>query len=308
MKQLAESKLAALPTAAAETRDWFGIASIAAGYDDNVVLLNDQSLQSVSNQDDYFSEALAGASRFISGDVKRGWRTDFSGYYRKYADQSDYDFGSASTGLVYNRISGSTQWQLGGKAEAQAVGGDAYTASGTLRGQLLRSLGPVSVRLRNDTAYVDGASSFGYLTGWQNRLSVQFARTIGPTALRFGYELELNNRRDDSTATEFFSYSPTWNRIYADATRALSDAFDVGVRTEYQISSYRDDNVQVLADGSIKTAARDDDRISASIRLTYHASPNWGVFGEYSYSNNASNFAEYEYDDNQIMIGIERPF
>jgi tetratricopeptide (TPR) repeat protein len=309
LKQLAALKMGtARQSVEPDNDDWFGIASIAGGFDDNVVLLNDQSLQSVSNQQDYFAEALASASSFVTGSVDGGWRADFSGYYRAYRDQTDYDYGVASTALVYNRISGNSQWQLGGKADAQFVGGDAYTASGSLRAQIMRPIGAVILRVRNDIAYVDGASNFGYLTGWQDRLGLQMGGKIGRTALRLGYELELNNRRDDSTATEFFSYSPTWNRFYADATQPFSDAFDLSLRADYQFSRYRDDNVQVNADGSVSIAARDDDRITASLRVTYHPSNTWGVFSEYVYANNSSKFSEYEYDDNQILIGIERPF
>src|SRR5512147_257053 len=73
LKQLAASKIAAPPSATPDDSNWYGIASLSAGYDDNVVLLNDQSLISVSNEQDYFSEAFASASGFVSGDVNRGW-------------------------------------------------------------------------------------------------------------------------------------------------------------------------------------------------------------------------------------------
>jgi hypothetical protein len=308
LKQLAASKIVAPQNATQDKSNWFGVASLSAGYDDNVVLLNDQSLVSVSNQQDYFSEAFASASGFVSGDVNRGWRADFSGYYRGYRDQSDYDYGGAATGLTYNRVTGNSQWQLGARADAEFVGGDAYTASGSLRAQLLRTIGEFGLRIRNEATYVDGASNYGYLTGWQDRLGIQIARAFGTNALRLGYELELNDRRDDSTATEFFSYSPTWNRFYAAATTSFSDAFDVRLRADYELSRYRDKNVQVNPDGSVSIAARDDDRYSASLRATYHASGKWDVFGEYQYANNSSKFSEYEYNDNQIQIGIERPF
>jgi hypothetical protein len=311
LRQLAAMKFAVPPPeqpARKKAPDWYGIASIAAGYDDNVVLLNDQSLTNVSNKHDYFAEALASASRFVSGDIERGWRTDFSGYYRGYRDQTDYDFGTASAGLAFSRIDANFQWQLGGKLNTQFVGGEPYSTSGTLRAQLLRPIGAVSLRLRNDVTYVDGASDFGYLTGWQDRLGLQIYAKHAETSVRIGYELELNDRRDDTTPTEFFSYSPTWNRIYAGVTQFLSGTLDVAVRVEYQFSRYSDDNVQTESGGAVQVAARDDDRISTSVRTTYHLSEAWGVYGEYTYANNSSKFNEYEYSDNQYAIGIERPF
>ena len=58
------------------------------------------------------------------------------------------------------------------------------------------------------------------------------------------------------------------------------------VRATYEFSRYDDENVEVLSSGEVKTAARDDDRATASLRVTYHPFDSWGVFGEYAYSNN----------------------
>jgi len=308
LRHLAALKIVG-PAPAMPTDDgWFGIVSMATGYDDNVVLLNDQSLIGVSNKQDNFAEVLASASGFVQGNVERGWRADVVGYYRGYRDLSDFDYGTAALGLTYNTLTPTAQWQVGGRANVQLVGGDPYSTMASLRAQVLRRVGAFSLRLRNDAGYVEGDGEFGYLTGWQNRLSVQLDRRIGSYSTRLGYELELNNRDDSATTTEFFSYSPTWNRIYADVTRTLSDRFDVQVRAEYQIGRYADENIEMQADGSTVTAKRDDDRVNASLRLTHHISAAWDAFGEYAYSNNSSNFSQYEYQDNQLTIGIERLF
>jgi hypothetical protein len=306
LKQIAALKLAAPPTRSSP--DWYGIVSLSSGYDDNVVLLNDQSLTSVSHKEDYFTEAYASASDYVSGDINRGWRADFSAYYRGYHEQTGYDYGSASLGVAHSRIDDGVQWLFGGKAEAQFVGRDPYVLASTLRAQWLRPIGSVSLRVRNDATYVEGASHFEYLTGWQDRLGLQVYSKWLDAGLRVGYELELNDRRDETTSTEFFSYSPTWNRFYATVTRPVSDALEVDVRVEYQFSQYRDKNVQTNAAGMLEVAARDDDRFTTSLRATYHVFSQWNVFGEYEYSKNSSKFEEYEYNDSQFQIGIERPF
>ena len=308
LQQLAALKIVGPAPATHTDNEWFGIVSMAGGYDDNVVLLNDQSLIGVSNKQDNFAEALASVSSFVQGNVERGWRADVVGYYRGYRDLNDFDYGAATLGLTYNTMTPTAQWQIGARANAQFVGADPYTTTASVRAQLLRRIGSYGLRVRNDTGYVDGADEFGYLSGWQNRLSVQLERRFGALAGRLGYDLELNDRHDSTTTTEFFSYSPTWNRIYADVTRTLSDRFDVQVRAEYQIGRYADENIEIQPDGSTVTAKRDDDRVSASLRATYHLSLAWDAFSEYAYSNNSSNFGQYEYTDNQFMIGIERLF
>jgi hypothetical protein len=309
LRQLAALKISR-PAAAPNDDDdaWFGIVSAGGGYDDNVILLNDQSLVEVSNHSDYFAEALASASGFVQGDVERGWRADVIGYYRGYRDLSEFDYGTATLGMTYNTLTSTAQWQFGARANTQFVGGDSYTNSGTARAQLLRPIGAYRFRARNDASYVDGADHFGYLTGWQDRISVQVDRRVGEYALMVAYELEWNDRRDSTTATQFFSYSPVWNRFHAGATRTFNDAFEVEARATYEFSRYGDDNVELQPGGSFSVAARDDDRVSASLRVTYHPFAAWNVFGEYEYSNNSSKFSEYEYSDNQVMFGVERPF
>ena len=287
--------------------DWFGIVSLGAGYDDNVVLLNDQSLVDVSNEADYFGEVLASASGFVQGDIDAGWRADVVGYYRGYRDLTDFDYGMAMLGMTYNRLTAAAQWQIGGRVNAQMVGGDAYTTSGTLRSQLLRSIGAFGLRARNDAAYVQGADHYGYLSGWQNRPAFSWigasaiTRCAPPTSSN-GTTAATRRPRRNSSATRRSGTVSTQRR------RTLSDRLDVASRAKYQFSRYDDENVEIQPDGSTLVAARDDDRVIASLRLTYHPTNTWDVFGEYAYSDNSSNFSAYEYTDNQIMLGIERSF
>ncbi len=307
LKELAARKISQ-PEADHDVEDWFGLVSLGAGYDDNVVLLNDQALVDVSNEADYFAEAFASASRFVQGNAERGWRADAVAYYRGYSDLNDFDYGSATLGMTYNTMTPTAQWQFGGRANAQFVGGDAYTASATSRVQFLRPVGAYRVRARNDVTYVEGADHYSYLTGWQNRTSIQIDRRIGGYSLRAAYEFEWNDRRDSTTPTEFFSYSPIWHRFHAAATHTFTDALELELRATYELSRYADDNVEIDSSGALVKAARDDDRVAAALRLTYHPWDSWNVFGEFAYSNNSSKFSEYEYTDNQVMLGVERPF
>ena len=223
-------------------------------------------------------------------------------------DLNDFDYGSTTFGMTYNTMEPTVQWQFGARANAQFVGGDAYTTSAIARAQILRPIGVYRLRVRNDASYVDGADHFSYLTGWQDRISIQIDRRIGDYALRAANEFEWNDRHDSTTSTQFFSYSPIWYRLYASAVRTIGDALDVEVRATYEFSRYDDENVEVLSNGEVKTDARDDDRATASLRVTYHPFESWDVFGEYAYSNNSSRFSEYQYTDNQVMLGVERPF
>ncbi len=309
IKRLAGAKLDIARTARTSGQSaWFGIASLGGGYDDNLVLLNDQNLVGVSNKSDYFGEAFAAASRFIRGDTQRGWRADAAGYYRGYREQHEFDYGNASVGATYSRDLRDMRWQFGARAGAEFVGRDPYTTFATQRTQVAFEVESFAIRLRNDLGWVEGADHFGYLTGWRDRIGAQIDRRISGAPVLVGYDFEVNDRRDFASASEAFSYSPNVHRVYADGTWPPTDALDVNVRVEYRWSRYAHDDVQIEADGSVAQGKRDDDRMLAVLRLTYHPVPQWNFYTEYSYANNSSNFATYEYTDNQIAIGIERPF
>jgi tetratricopeptide (TPR) repeat protein len=311
VRQLVAAKLHALNTGTTREADnevWRGIISAGSGMDDNVLLLGDDNLGAATNEDDYYVEARGAASRYLRGNFDDGWRLGLGAYYRAYNELDDFNFGAANAGLSYVRMLDTWHFQVGSKAELQFAGGEHFSTAGILGSEVTRMFQSWVLRVRDELSVIEGGSSYAFVSGWQNRSGVDLTRRSRNGRLRFGYELELNDRDDLVIGDEYFSYSPVRHKVFADARVELSAQFRVDAHLEYRASGYADANVQVNADGSVTTAKRDEDRIAGMLRLEYEFIPSWDVFSEFFYASNDSNFDRYTYDNSQVMIGLERSF
>jgi tetratricopeptide (TPR) repeat protein len=311
VRQLVTAKLQVLTastTREADDEAWRGIISAGSGMDDNVLLLGDDSLAPATSEDDYYVEARAAASRYLRGNFDDGWRLGLGAYYRAYNELDDFNFGAANAGLFHVSMLDAWHLQVGGKAELQFAGGEQFSTAGILGAEATRMFRSWVLRVRDDLSMIEGGSSYAFLSGWQNRTGVDLTRRSRNGRLRFGYELELNDRDDLALGDEYFSYSPMRHKVFADARLELFAQFRVDAHLEYRASRYADANVQANADGSVTTAKRDEDRLAGTLRLEYEFIPSWDVFSEFFYANNDSNFDRYTYDNSQVMIGLERLF
>jgi tetratricopeptide (TPR) repeat protein len=311
VRQLVTVKLHALTrgtTREADDEVWRGIISAGSGVDDNVLLLGDDSLVPATNEEDYYVEARGAANRYLHGNFDNGWRLGLGAYYRAYNELDDFNFGAANVGLSYVRMLDTWHFQVGSKVELQFAGGEQFSTAGTLSSEATRMLRSWVLRVRDELSAIEGGSSFSFVSGWQNRTGVDLTHRSRNGRLRFGYELELNDRDDLTRGEEYFSYSPLRQKLFADARLELSAQFRVDARVEYRASRYADPNVQANADGSLTTAKRDEDRVAGMLRLEYEFIPSWDVFSEFFYASNDSNLDRYTYDNSQLMIGLERSF
>lgn len=306
LRQLANAKVTTQPTRNIRADDaWIAYSSLAAGVDDNVLLADDALLGTVSDEEDSFIDVLGAASQFIKGDYADGWRLDLTGYYRGYSDLDDFDFGMVSAGLTYNRLLGDWHVQTGVKADTQFTGGDGFTSGGTFRVRAYHKFGDLGLRLTNDFGVIEGSNDYDYLSGTQNRTSVELIRKLDRTRLRLGYRYDMNDRDDLTLADEFFSYSPTRHRVFAAVEQTFSDKVSAEVRVSFRNSEYDDQNTEIEPDNTVTQTTRDEDRFGANIRVGYRITNRWRLFGEYQYIDNDANIDRYNYDSSIYMVGIE---
>jgi len=309
LRRMADAKLAETsgprPAAAAADSDWSRYFSLGAGYDDNVILSNDATLVAASGNADYFADAAAFVSGYLAGNYADGWRLDLGATYRGYTDLDDFDFGTGFAGAAYNRLVGGWHLQAGAIGMLQLAGGDHYTSQATFRARAYHRLGRLGLRLTNDFGLIKGASDFDYLSGIQNRLTLELIGQLDQVRLRGGYRFEINDRDDLATADEFFSYSPTRHDLFGVIEMPLSKRLSGEVRADFQSSDYADDNVEIEVDNTVTVAARDADRLSVTVHLGFRITSKWQLFGEFEHSNNDSNFDRYSYNSNRYMLGIE---
>ncbi|MFU8816870.1 MAG: hypothetical protein ACNA7W_16100 [Pseudomonadales bacterium] len=311
LRALAERKLLArqveaLPGFQAQPR-WHGIASIGAGYDDNVLLADDQLLDTVSDEADQFGEILAAARRPLGG-VGSGLTLDVSAYYRFHADLDDFDFGSLSAGLMWRQPVGDWFFSTGVTGAAQFVGGDSYANVASHRLQFERRSGALLWRARNDFSYLSGASEYDFITGWRNRAQLQVSNRLEAGQLRLGYEFEANDRDDLEAGELFSSYSPRRHRLYAGAGFDFGPRFGIDVQGAVARSDYQDSNRFLDGDGNLQEIARDQDVLSLQVRLDYRLTDRWRLWSEYQHTNSDSDLLRYDYVSNAYQLGLETLF
>lgn len=310
LRALAERKLSpAIPAAAARPSSrWYVLASLAAGYDDNVVLADHSLLDAVSDEGDEFGEILAAAQRALGDDGRSGFVIDFGGYYRKHADLDDFDFAAFSAALHWRKPLGAWRLSTGFKSEAQFAGGESYANVATVRAQLEDNEGPARWRLRNDFSYLSGSSDFDFVTGWRNRVQLQVNHRVDPIELEGGYEIEVNDRDDLTAGSQFFSYSPLRHRVYGALGFDFWPKIHLNLRASLRLSDYEDDNRFFDDNGDLIEAPRDQDALSLTARIAYTLGARWRLWSQYQYNDSDSDIPRYQYASNAYLLGLETAF
>jgi hypothetical protein len=309
LKALAASKIPeriVQPSTPRQPDRWQGLVSFAGGHDDNVLLAQDQLIETGTDKADQFGEAMAAARRAI-GSADSGLFIDVGAYYRTHLDLDEFDFGTLSAGLTWRRPVGSWEFSTGIKGDLQFSGGDSYANIATQRLQLERSVGTLVWRARNDVSYLSGGSDFDFVTGWRNRTQLQVSNRLPQGRLFVGYELELNDRDDLESGQEFASYSPTAHGPFAGALFELAPRVALDLRGSYRTSRYQDDN-RFLDGDALVTEARDQDLLSLTVRLDYRLTDRWALWSQYQYSDSASDIDRYDYRSSAYLLGLETAF
>ncbi len=313
VRALAEAKLRifAEPDDASPVGEasWTGLVSVGSGYEDNVLLTGDDiGLNGAVDDGDIFGELFGVGSRYLSGNRSKGWRLDVAGYYRGYADFGAFNVGLAALGGAHTRRIGAWWVDAGVRTDLQFAGSDHFATRGTVPLRATRTFGPVTLHLRNELSYIDGASGFAHLTGLQNVTGAEFSGHWRIARLRLAYELEYNDREDFVDEESFASYSPSHHRLSAGTTLALTRRLGLDARVEHRWSRYQDANIRVDTEGDTFDETRDAERLRLRTRLTFAPASEWLVFAEYQYTDNASDVARYSYESSQLMLGLDWKF
>jgi len=310
IKQLADLKLSKLqrdePRPA--PRSAYALVSAAAGYDDNAVLSPDEDLDAVSREGDIFTEISAIGGTYLAGDENDGVSLDAAAFTRLYAQESDYSFSSFSAGISREKLHAPWHTRIGLIAGAGLVENELFATTPAFEIEFRRSFKHYRLKLKNELSWTAGHGDYDYLTGLENRFTAELLRRLQNARITAGYRFEYNDREDLETETEFFSYSPVRNEIYARWYYSLTRQWTIMAYGRYRNSRYPAANRQINNNGGITRKKREDDRIRVSVRLEYRFSAGLDGFAEYSHIDNNSNFSRYSYDSNLIMLGLQKTF
>lgn len=288
IRQLARYRISKLETTAG-AQAWYGLASLALGYDDNVTLIPTGSPTLTS---DNYVEGFAYASYLVNQQLSLNVSYDWLNY--STADVADFSQLVAGGDYQWQF----THWELkpGLRYSQSTLNSASYQNILDLRFSATRKLSAskeLALRYRyNDIQSLN--SLYDYLEGTRQQFRADYKLAMHNTDWRLRYQLELNDRLNLPAA----NYSPTRHTIQLRLRHDLSTHWRLEGRAEYRNSRY-DEAAGIR---------REDDRYRLRAAARYRYTRNWDVRLRYTYTDNASNLANESYTRNDIQAMLNYSF
>lgn len=274
---------------------WAQYASLGLGYDDNVELLAQTETLQTSGQGDFFTEVFG----HISGPLGRsqvgsGFHVNMNAYLLHYFDMEDYDIGSVSLGLLYKEKVNTFQLEGGGEYAYTFLDNQSFEQTPTMSLQVKYPLQAISslLRFRYRLSYLDILDDdYEYLTGWRHQALAESSWNWSRYSALLEYVLEMNDRDNPD-------YSPTRHSLTGVFCFRPYEGLQVALEGGYRKSEYDINN----------SVNRDEERFRADVRVSFYLKKGWEINGEYQYTDNDSNFEEYNYTSNMVVLSVGRIF
>lgn len=285
LRQLAKIQLD--NSAGPKRKIWSGFFSVAGGYDDNVALNIDNTVEA-SDIKDEFVEVIGGASAQLAGTRANGLQLSSTIYSKRYREVKEFSFDNLRIGPEMDRKIGKWNTTLKGFVDWGFIDGNLFESifSAEITGNR-KIHNKLSLRLRYRLSRINASSAYESQSGTRHRLISEIRSNINNIFTRLGYTLELNNRNDLSF--------PTRHSIYFSANRNLTNILNTELTCQYRYSNYKNIN-------------RNDRRFWLTFKLYRDIPWKLRLFGKYDFIKNSSNIDQSDYTSNIISIGIERFF
>jgi hypothetical protein len=262
-----------------ERRIWNGYASAGIGHDDNVALSPGSDVLAVSGEDDAFFESQAGASAVLNAN----WRLDAGLDQIDYFDLDEFDLLSTDAGARYRLTRQEWTHEARLQMTYTRIGGHSFEARQAISFQSSRALtSEWWFRARYRFTHLDGLGGYDGLDGTRHEAQARFAYNLAPLYVSVSYEVELNDQRSDSLASDRQEV-----RVYAE--REISARWAVETDASVQISEYDVSGTDTLLEAGIGLSRR----LSAQSRL----------LARWTHARNESDDPTLDYEVNQISLG-----
>jgi hypothetical protein len=289
LQGLAASALATIAPAATPRASWLGYLDFGAGHDDNVALVDELSLPATISPESSFNELIGYASRRTTGPVPM--RLDFSGYFVDYADAPQFSQNSLRVDVAF-------QWgrdwrvELGPHLSQSWLDGDGFERA---LGLALRATRPITEHLAFDLRFVYDDleapdSRFAYTAGTRERLRLGIDNRGDRYRVRFGYEIESNDRASDNV-------SPRRDRLVLNLQRRVGDRWSIEGVLAHRRSDY--DRLLTRREETLKEV------VGAARRSL---AKGWLLSAEYRLTDNDSTVVDYSYRSHRYGIAVGKSF
>ena len=303
LRALANDRLAEL----APPRRWSAFVYAGLGYDDNITLTSDV-ITVPTGKSDGFLELYANTRGILSGSLRDGILLRAGIFGDFYASLADYNYQEINAGLYKSLPIGNWRTEGGLRFSRSRYGIADYLqiTSLILRGKRKlssRSQMQLRFRLRN-LAAID--NRYDYLSGTSYDLRFGARWRVGSrSAIRAYYQFQNNDRNDFVSATTFRSVSPQRHRVRVTWRNRLSDVWQMRMAGEYRLSRYPEDNVYNSGATRIR---RVDNRLRALAEVTRKLGKQTEMAFTYTYTNNGSTVADYDYTRNMFLASLQFGF
>lgn len=285
---------------------WRSYFRAGIGYDDNVALINGGEVSATSGNADFFTELFASMRYQVTGSAINGFRFDVTAYALKYQSLSGFDYQNVHLKASYARVG--EQWRTllrGDSAYYYDDGLPSYRTTSFIMNAKRKWHGALVQLYSNTSRYDDIDSAHNYLIGWRQQVSAQLEWPKKDWRVGLVYGLELNDRLDYTSGTEFFSYSPTRHRIGVFTTLNLNPRWKLNVGTAYRRSDFPDTDTHDIG-GTPESRARRDNQVNYWMKLSRKLTNHWEVVSKLSYTDNHSNFSDTSYTRNIFSLSLAR--
>ena len=308
IESLSVQQLHKLGTSPPERSRWRGFVDLGAGYDDNVSLTSSSSLLTTSRAGSAALSVFASGSGRITGDFRNGFDITGSVYHIEYPSATAFSQNYLRVTAPYRFRRGLWSGSAGVQGSYLTLGGRSFETIGGATAEVRRALSEQSaMQLSYRFDQISGGSSYAYVSGRRQSLDLEYDWSVAALRATAGYRFEYNQRDDLSRGAQFFSASPTRQRIYGHLVWAITEQTNLRLNGSYQVSRYHDPNVFTVATiPSIIT--RSDNLYSVELKVGYRLSDSWTLLGGYRFLKNASNIPAYQYSSNLFTINCEARF
>jgi len=274
------------------------------GYDSNVILTDLPQSVSASGKSDIFTEFLAKTGAWIGrGADSPTWEASF--YDVRYSDLNDYNLTQVSAGLDKPWSQGRWVHLAGVQLRQLWLDGAGFQRIESLRGATIFSANRDRL-LRGDLRFsqVDSLGNrYDFLKGQEIDVELSWTETFSRSWLAYGLTYAQNDRKDQTSGADFYSYSPTRLGGWIRGSWSLGSRWVLSPSFRFRNSRYSGTDRH----GGVAQAREDNDWQLGTV-LTYRWTPTWSVTTEYQFSKTDSNFPDYSYTRHVVQIGAARAF
>lgn len=288
-------------------KPWDANIELGFGHDDNVGSFNKELDLNGSDAEDEFLELIAQGQYLLQGNRLEGYFITGSVYQRDYISLNEYGSNSLAIGLVRNNFWGEWKNQLLLDFSTSEIDGDYFESRTAVKYSLKRSIDQLSYRYFLRTSYHNAGSKFSRIGGWQNELEARLEKQFEKFTVGIAYRFELNDRNNFRIDPLYLSYSPLRHRIHLDSRYSLGTQWKLYGLLEYTKSDYSGEN-KIIFDNEYIAASRRSKSIRMALDAEYSLFDQNRIFIRYQYYDNSDNFANYEFNKEEISFGVRAFF